>query len=849
MRLLPVDQEIRHQFAIFLVRVGKENDALELLGDLKSFDNLSSALLLARLLNERGETDDYESAIRVLKPALSRLESLSPDDMFNAAEILGDIYVTQGKTESAHQFLDKNDRLFSESAIETLRANLSHRAKDPQTARTHATRAASAMEETTPDRVGYFLADLLAELGEFETALKVLKPIVTPGAFKAVVHRAVDCACRTEDYQFIFDFCGQLRRAGTSTPFTLEAEIAALEQHSDFVGSVAIIDEYLQHPKDVEFAKSLRVRKSLAGLRLDRHEWIETNIEMLPSPQSVLPEFGCVVARMLSRAGQFEAAAKYAYELFRSHSDVAEVHKCIGMLFGIGDGAQFRFPDPQIVGPGSAVRFRIEGSETEQWLVIEEEYTPRSTLQEVAPNTDLATELMGKSVGEDFYYRRNPIQDLKATITGLAHKYEFRRFDCFFKFEQRFPDDFLCISLRVPQNTEGILDFAAVFESLKRLNEPKKKLDNLTKSKKISPAVYSVLSGTSIIATVLHLSTNVEIPIRCCIGTQEEFDRAEATLDTGLSIVADATALVTMFMLGVHEKLAKVPYKLMVSEATMDLFRQIARNSSEIEPEWFEYVVSGRKQVTSDRQLSQVDLKEYAKSFYSWLEQNFEVRSGLGKATIPGENRKEWTQLLGDVSVECIGLAAVEQATLWTDDIAVAEVSLEAAIKDRVWTDTIMEHLLKQNLLDAEDLNRAKLSLIDHGYSFIRLTSPAIKSALEECRWVPSERPLKGVIDWLNRSGVQLMGALQQAMYILRESWSQTRLAHQPRAMTKAVIRALAARVDGNEVLRLLHRSLRFVFDSDPIAVDFCSSEIRQQLSLSGPDRLIILPGDIGWPK
>ena len=71
---------------------------------------------------------------------------------------------------------------------------------------------------------------------------------------------------------------------------------------------------------------------------------------------------------------------------------------------------------------------------------------------------------------------------------------------------------------------------------------------------------------------------------------------------------------------------------------------------------------------------------------------------------------------------------------------------------------------------------------------------PAARPAMKEAIWVPYERPLRGVLNWLHLSGVEMLEAIQLTSTILPVPWALVPLTHQPREMKRAMIKALAVR-------------------------------------------------------
>lgn len=847
-RLLPTDRQVGHQFGLFMCNVGKVDEALHLFAEnAASSVDPGPTLMHARLLGQRKAEGDVAAAIRSLESELDDLPNYSCRDQFDFAETLCGLLLSNDEKDRAEQFLANHRELFSLPMFLTLSAEVDFRSGFREQALQSALNASKEITNETPIVCRHFLAYLLALLEQHAEALAVFRDFIKPCAFDWAMHRALDCAREAEDHQFILEFCPQLRHTGNATPFTIETEVGTLEIHSEFDAAIEIIDEYLANPKDGEFAKKLRVRRSILGMRLNRPELVETDLSQLPHVDTVPPKFGCIVASILAEAGKHKDAAQYAYQLFRNHPDESEVHKCVGTLMGIGNEAECPFPAPDVVETDSAVRYRETKSEVDQWLIIEDECTPKRSLNEIAPDSFLGIQLVGQNVGHEFSLRKEGIQERKAKITGIFHKFEYRKFDCLHGFENRFHDEFLCTSYEFPTLSDGTPDVSSFLESIKQLNKPIEELDAFTRDTPISVAAYATIARRSILATVFHFGAAIELPIRCCRGTDGEFLRAEAVLSEGRSFVADPTALATMFAIEAYKYLPQLPPGFLVSHGTLDYFQQIARQPHEVLKKRFHAIQRGRMSFAS---LSGEDRKsptDELNDFCDWIRRNFEVNGGRGAAEIPVEKRKELESMFGRTTLESVGLTYAESAVLWTDDFAVSDLVQDELVVHRVWTDVLAEHFEKTGVLPGVDLQEAKLRLIELGYTFTRLSFDCSNRALRQSKWDCKDGQFVRVLDWLNTSGVQALGAIQHAAHILRYAWQNAPLAHQRTQITDGVAGSLAKRPDGLEVLNLLHGSLDDVFPVEILAQESCQRSIEKQIRLLSRKRLLILPDDPEW--
>ncbi len=69
-----------------------------------------------------------------------------------------------------------------------------------------------------------------------------------------------------------------------------------------------------------------------------------------------------------------------------------------------GPSSAVQFPSIEVVEPGSAVSY-LESDETQpKWIIIEDGPNPARSRNEYPPTSDVARELIGKRVGEQFLF-------------------------------------------------------------------------------------------------------------------------------------------------------------------------------------------------------------------------------------------------------------------------------------------------------------------------------------------------------------------------------------------------------------------------------------------------------------
>jgi hypothetical protein len=323
--------------------------------------------------------------------------------------------------------------------------------------------------------------------------------------------------------------------------------------------------------------------------------------------------------------------------------------------------------------------------------------------------------------------------------------------------------------------------------------------------------------------------------------------RASALLEENHPIVVDESALATLYFLNFHRKEALLPSNLLVSEGTLDRFRRVVQDPDILFSKRRTGKSNGRLYFHefTDQELNEAI--ENFKSFYAWIEANFERKGGLGTTQIPVDVRDEIQKMYGVEAAESIGLAIAEKAVLWTDDQFLAAKAEELLFSNRVWTDLMLEHLDESKGLNSQTFCELKVQLVNFGYLFTRVNPRMLKSAGEQCNWQVDSQPLRSVIDWLHVSNVSVVGAAVIGLKLIHLGWTESTLAHTRERIVREICRSIGKRADATLVLHSIDRQLTKIFGFDVTSEEWCRQTVRNEIRLVTRERSLILPDDPEW--
>ncbi|MBL8874044.1 MAG: hypothetical protein JNK90_29995 [Planctomycetaceae bacterium] len=848
--ILPDDETIRYQLGVFLVNHDKYELALQHFASEENDGPLSqSKVLWARLLLSRSTIENAQKVSSTLSKSMRQDPRedfrLTYEALLALAESLG----LQGHVSEAEAAISDFGVNLPIAYVATVNASLSAATSNKPSAVQHAKVAASNLNRETDTSVRYRLADLLARLDEHTAAVEVYKTISSLGAHKDAVEIALDSAWKAKSYKYILELCAMARNNGTASKGVCEIEIATLEILNELPRALDRIVACLSEFDDDRFRRCLRLRQSVLGRTMNDKSLITYDPNLLPKVSDSTVSDACNTALILSEGPDPWSGIKYAYELVRNRFDDAKAHQCL--LTIAGPMANVRFPSFARVEEGCAVGY-TEGDETVlKWIIVEDGINPAPSRNEYAPSSEIAKELIGKKVGESFFVRRG-IQDRIGKVQQILCKIEFRVRDSFVNWEELFREVKFIQSFKFKELSNGEFDVKEFLDTLSRLNEPQENIESLYRREPLSVGMFAKLMHMQLFDALAYLAFRPDLPVRCCMGTAEEYVRAAKSMDNAKHIVIDSSALTTVFLLGIWRQPVALSLGegFLVTVGTRDFFAEILRNPSSAVHTKTLSTIQRCSSLETSGEGPHDDAIATLTAFLAWLDRNTTIVGGMGLAELSSEQRDRLHQLFDESSVESLATAMARDCVLWTDDYAIADQSFVGGTKvtERTWTAIALEKFCASGKLRSEVRLDAMLRLIRFDYRFTKLDSHILNLAIMRSRWEVTSSPLVDVLQWLAFSGVTEEGAIQTALEIIRRVWAEALLAHQRVDVSAATIKAVGQRADAISALQEINNLIPAIFGLDVVGIHECRTLVKNELAFALRGKSLILPTDPDWP-
>lgn len=614
-----------------------------------------------------------------------------------------------------------------------------------------------------------FLARTLLEAARLTNALPLLQELFQAQTPHFDVGLLFTCAGRLKKDEVILETCQELYDRGVRDWEFQEFESQYLEEY-DPMKAIGRLEEFIRDNRDNCVAQ---LRLAIVAMRYGKDNLVQLTEEVMPPPEDLSMRYAVAAIQALQWQKRETFAVEYAYRLLRAHTEEVEAHKAY--LASLSPGVRPDIPATmEEVAVGSAVQFTEVGAYESEWVVIEDTDNPSAAFEEIRPSDDLAEKLLGKRAGETFVLAKSPVKDRVATINQVLSKYT-RRFQMVGeKMEIKFGDQTVIRTMRMPTPEKlTAADLQPILDSVKKHSEAVAKLREIYKTTPVTIYLYGDQLGHSAYEGLFDLAISETGFVRCAHPQMDLFVDAVNSLATKSTVVLDLIALGTLRLLGVtRQVLTSGGARFALTPAIFTALQQLRAKSRFGTAHGTMTYEEGQHYFT---QTTQEQSDEEKVSFEEWMrtvEQNTTVLPVPELAAFDSARRQTLEELLGRDGLESAVLALTPGNILWTDDLALAEVSKSELGTERIWSQAAIESLANRGLIDRSLADECHAKLLGFGYQSTHFTGGTIAAALRVSNGSVDRFPMKQAIETFRGTADnnRIIALRQLAEFVLRLS-------------------------------------------------------------------------------
>ena len=821
-RAWPSATDIGRQYAQLLRDQNRVTDAIKVLetGTYHASD-LKSCVFLAFLLADRKLPDDRKHAVALLRRAVANGGDIDLRELSNAFNLLGLLEAESDNSERVRSRIREHSRTdLTQAHRLSLQATTYRVSGEFEQAAEFARQALDALSLKEDDVACLDVALCCMGCKLYGKALSAFKRIVTTDSPLPHIEWILECASRSEDIAFLLEFCEKLRESGSFVENAIDFEVYYRQKFGDTDGAIAVLDAFLSLDRNDDFTKLVRLRKALIGVQFGRPELSTVPLEDLPSWEAASPEVGTHVTVVLRGRGDGDDALRYAYNLRRRFPMAAAAHRAF--YWAVGAPADLdRLPTFDSVQPGTAVEYvEVLNGEPGVW-VLEDCAQPNLDRRELPLDHPTALALAGKSLGDEFVLRVSGSQIQNGKIGRIYSKYVYAYKEILDTWQDRFPDEFLVQKFEIPRSGSADSDLSPIFQMLDDRAAMTERLHDVYRSHPLSITSFAVMGHVDAIDAVSHLTSSTDLEVRCCFGNANEHDASLLHAGIASQLALCPSAIATLWQTRTWELLGRLQCRLVVATGVIEQVRRRASDGS-FRGEGFLAKLGDDYIYTKHDEEEAAERDASFRQFHEWLRAHSDIESGLALTKLPPEQRSHLRDLFGFEAAQTIAIAKDRSLTLWTDDLAVAEVSRHELEVSRTWTEVVLQHL--RNVEDISPAEFAKQIAVFNGcrYRHTRLTPDAILEAAKLASWDHYQWPFPAVAQWCGSRVINMVGIAQVSAHALPKLYAEAPTVDAARHLCKAMLEGVISLPEGKQILRAIKNNLHRLFDRDTDSYNNC---------------------------
>ncbi|MCW5756708.1 MAG: SIR2 family protein [Phycisphaeraceae bacterium] len=730
------EREIVFGYALSRSKEGDLDAAISAISGLRSAASDAQACLLnAEFLLERGRPEDREIAIAGLRPFVERLDTVEPvTQRPDFVAVLAALLRAAGDESALESVLG----LVPAGALDTLQVQLL-KAEDAlrRTARSDAQELTREVLGSLRPESDWFLrrgaASIAERAGLFREAFDLWRSLIPPRFFNIDSASLLRCAYRLGEHRFILDFCRALREHGVHERSAYEIEIDTLVHYRERAPALTLLNDWLAaHPNDIV----MRVRRCLIAVERGDETSLAADVPHLPGPLEVSDgHLGNNVVYILRHVQKPEQVVEYAYELSRRFPDsepaqYALVASVLAPLRG-----ELRLAQPAVVDESSAVLLRREDRATAEWISVESGPNASPAQGEFRRSHPLVAAIVGKGVGD-----RVSVGEHTYTIDAIESRVAHRVRTVLAKFSEWFPNQRAFrefkVATPIPDNTDAREALGDVWKLLKQEEDQRKALEGFYQEGPVPISTFARYVGRSVIETVGHLARQPHLGIRCAFGGAGEWAAATKEVREAEAVVLDSTAVATLHLLGIHDRLPALPFRCVVPDSVIQEVRNLVRDlSSGPQPSGYLAAVDGRpvlQEFSAERQSLWIRSLE---GLVASLLASGDVVGGSSLLELPEGQRDRLPKMVGAGVADAIAVARARGIPLWSDDLTVSVLAQNEWGIRRVWSQAVFAVSAEVNPNGMFDPQSIAIGLFELNYFFTRLGVAELTRILREVGW------------------------------------------------------------------------------------------------------------------
>ena len=668
------------------------------------------------------------------------------------------------------------------------------------------------------------LADQLNNHEQFKEAATLYEKLADTSQNSPMTQCLVQSYYNSGEIGKALEICQKLREQYGPLENISEMEVVIYGEIGNMNQAETVCKEYLnKFTTDYD----MQIRLGMILIRSSK----ETEVDNVLDSFSEIKDFsylndlsleGCFELVLLHQLRfQPKKALKIMYEVRRTHFDNPDAHLLYVKIFSSVAKEIHDVQNPTQVEKDTAVE--INNSDDDYLYIIEEREDADIKRDELDVNHPFAQQLIGKNKNDEVSFGEKMFGPKTGKIIDIKSKYTHAFQESFRKYERLFPLDqgMGHITLDDSDDIDDKERFEQMFKMIDQRQDKINKIKELyNKEKDLTIGTFTRLVGSNSLDTWGTLMGNPDLGIRCSIGDIEERSSILNLLNHSKpKLAVDIVSLMTLHCLNAADIVVNTFGKLYITQSTIDELQSII---SEREGMWSKregMIVKKKgnqyvKQIIKPEETKQGI--EYLKDIIHWIRENCEVGQDTVISQMNQLRRRELNDRLQQHFLDTVLLASQPGHLLFSDDgrlrhYAKTSLNSDAGTNfqiDGVWTQVLLEHCVKQNLLDKADYDEMTIKLVCLHYYHTQFDANLLLEIAKRANWKISE-PYNSFVLALGRDRMHLNYALDVTVDFLFILWEESISFRQKEFLTLGLLTGLTYGRNAHTVLSQLENLIQ----------------------------------------
>ena len=806
--------------AILVFEQGDRKRAIEFLEKIQSDPEIFEAQVL--IANILFADNRYDEAITKLDDLLNTNPSSELQD--DANRLLVRIYIATERLEEAEQILTPMLESSPTSVLNLINAALisSKIGKGDKAI----SQLKEAYNYALNSKDFLEIVELAAELfinKQFKETATLYEKLADTSQNSQLTQWLVQSYYNSGEIEKALKICQKLREKYGPLENISVMEVVIYEEIGDMNQAETVCKEYLKKfPND----NDMQIRLGMVLFRSNKETEIDNVLNSFTDFKtfSFLKDLSLEACFQLTQLHQIklqpEKALKIMYEVRRTHFYNPNAHLKYIRFFYHVEKLIPHVLNPSQVAQDTAVKINI--LDKNNWNIIEDRDDPDISRSERNVNEPIVQKMLGKIENDEIIFRETPDGPKTGKIVAIKSKFVHAHQESLRKYEHVFLTDEGMETIKI--DTSDAIDdkerFKPVTNRVDRHHEYKLKIEKLYKEQNITIGRFAKLVGSNSLDTWGTLMSNPELGIRCSIGDIEErTDVLNLLNHSQPKLVVDVISLITLHCLDAADIVVSTFGKLCIAQSTIDELQKII---SEREGMWSqrEGMVIGKKGKRYVKQIiSPEETKrsiEYLKNLINWIRENCEVGEATAGSEMNQLHRRKLNDMLQPHFLDTVLLASQPEHLLFSDDGRLRHYAKTSLNSDAgtnfqikgVWTQVLLEHCVKQNLLDKSNYDEMTIKLVCSNYYHTQFDADLLMEVAKRSNWKISE-PYNSFVLALGRDRMHLNYALDVAVDFLFILWEESISFRQKEFLTLGLLTGLTYGQNAHTVLSQLENLIQ----------------------------------------